>query len=701
MPEVRLAGCRSRPLLGYLKGLGFLRVVGRQADRVARGRWFAGVFELRSSLDRDELESFLLERYAPTPAVSPWNGGSGFFPKDDTDAIEAIEADRSERLRPYREAISAARRTLVELGIEVKPDRKEQKPRLLRALRGSLPDPALEWLDATVILIGDDTRYPPLLGSGGNDGRYDFANNYARAVVESLGVGGETLELRRRWLQAALGGGAAPLRKMSLAHLSRDSSPVNSPQGEADALGNPWDLVMALEGSLTFAASAARRHGTSLRGAFVAPFTAMPTAAGYGSAVESEEGRAELWLPLWSGWASLVEIETIAREARAQVGRRQARDGLDFVRAAGELGVARGIESFARYAILERAGRSSLAVPAGTVDVRARPAVAVLRSLDRWLERLRSYLRGDCPAGHREAIGRLERALFAFAESGTPVAAGHAIEALGEVESTLAAGGRRAEERGLHPLDRVPAQDWLEAANDGTAELAAAAAIASLRDAPSPAPLPAIRDYLHGTARDENGWRTYVSDGQSAVPRHSEAAARLAALHVRRHVDAQRAERPLPFDRGLRVPAALGSALATGRLDHARTLRLTGGLALLDFSDVRFRPPRGAERLVDPAYGVLALACAGIPGRELEPSPDWVARLAAGSVGDVLREGALRLRMAELRPLVDPEDLVVAAPDGLFLAGSLLLPIHDHDRRLLASRLLDEERQPTTQRSDA
>lgn len=696
MPELRLTGCRARPLVGYLKAIGLLRVVARQADPHARARWADGVFELASSLDRDELERFLIERYAPTPVVSPWNGGSGFFPKDDVAAIAAIEADQSERLASFREAITAARAVLAELDISEKPNPKGDKPRLLRALRGSLPDSALEWLDAAIVLLGEDTRYPPLLGSGGNDGRYDFANNYARAVVRALAIGADGDGLPQLLLNAALDGGAAPLVKgMSLAHLSRDSSPVSSPQGEADALGNPWELILALEGSLTFAAGAGRRHGTSLPGALVAPFTAMPTGAGYGSAVSGESGRAELWLPLWGGWASLAELESVAREARAQVGRRQARDGLDFVRAAGELGVARGIDGFERYAILERAGQSSLAVPAGRIDVRARPAVAALRPLDPWLDRVRSYVRAGCPAAHEVAARRLERELFAFAESGAPDAAGRVLEALGAIESMLAAGGRRAEERGLRPLRSVPAEEWLVAADDHSAEFAAAAALASLHDA-QPMSLPALRDYLHGTGLDDRGRRTYVA-GRDLVPRRADAVSRLAAVHARRHLDADRAERALAFDRGVDVPASLASALALGEIDLERATRLAAGLSLLDFGGARWRPRPAVTAHVDPAFGLLALGWCGFPGSKLEPRPGWAAQLAAGRVESVLREAALRLRMAELPPLVEPADVAVAAPDGVLLAAALLLRIDDRDRRRLASRLLDLERRPTTE----
>lgn len=694
MPEVRLAGCRSRPLVGYLKALGVLRVVSRQADPEARGRWAAGVFELRSSLDRDALAEFFLERYAPTPVVSPWNGGSGFHARDNTEGIDAIVADRSERLGPFREAIAVAREALERLGVGTTATLAEAKPRLIRDLRATLPDVALEWLDAAVVVLGEDTQYPPLLGSGGNDGRYDFSNNYAQAIVRALALDSGDRDASARWLSAALEDLPAPLiRKLSLAHFVRDNSPVNSPLGDDDALGNPWDLILALEGSLVLTAGAARRHGTALRGALVAPFTAAITGAGYGSAIADESGRAELWLPLWSRWAALGEIESLAREARVQVGRRAARDGLDFARAAGELGIARGISSFERFAVVERAGQSSLAVPAGRIEAKHRPAVVALRSLDRWLDRAHAYARRECPAAHKAVLRRLDRALFAFAESGTPAAACAVLETLGDVETTLASAGGRAEERGLRPLNGAPAQDWLVAADDRSAEFALAAGLASLRD--QRGGLPAVRDYLHGTTFDEQGRRVYPDRARPAVPRRGDPAARLAALHVRRHLDAGSADRPLAFDRGVWMPAALVSLVATGGVDLARVVRLTAGLCLFDFTHVSWHPAyRGGS--VDPAFAMLALAWAGIPEVPLEPRPDWAALLAHGRVREVLREAMLRLRLAELPPLADADDLMVAAPQGTRLAAALLLRLGDRERSRLAARLLDHESEPLT-----
>src|SRR5262249_10863969 len=109
MPNLVLEGCQPEPPASYLKALAVLRLVGTQAARAGRGWWTSAGFVLRSRLDRAGLVAFFRDAYCPTPIVAPWNGGSGFHPKDSQDGISAIESSTSERLAPYREAIACAR----------------------------------------------------------------------------------------------------------------------------------------------------------------------------------------------------------------------------------------------------------------------------------------------------------------------------------------------------------------------------------------------------------------------------------------------------------------------------------------------------------------------------------------------------------------------------------------------------------------
>jgi len=702
VPDLRLAGCGPRPLVGYLKALGVLRAVSRQADRSARGKWGPTSFELRSQLSEDDLREFFLERFAPSPILSPWNGGSGFYAHANATAVQAltaVEAAGGERFEAYRSLIATTREILSELGIVDKPADRD-KERLVRELRQRWPDTGIDWLDAAIVIAGEGPAYPPLLGSGGNEGRYDFSSNYMQCVMSAL-EGSRASEL---WGAALLGSSAA-LEDRSLAHLQADASPTNSPKGEAGSLSNPWDLVLGLEGSISLVGGAARRHADGARGMLTAPFTVRTTAAGYGAAVAGEKGRAELWLPIWRQWASGAEIVNLIRESRAQVrsgrGTRTARSGLDFARAAAELGVARGIDAFERYAILERNGQANTAVPAGRIKVEPRPAAAALQSIDWWLNALLRFAGTDnCPSAVQIEARRLERACFSMAARGAPADALAVLERLGAAEGALARSGA-AIDSGLRPVRAARASDWVRASDDGSAEFALAVSIGSLRPA-SPA-LPAVRDYLNGTRRTEQGAREFDPDRPHLLSARS-AAGLLAAIHARSHLDGERAaadtpsdgERRLGFRWGLWCDVRIARLLAADVLDIDRVVRLARGAALLDSWDAASAPKRQNSwpTAPVPAYDALALAWwghAGDVGSEpaaLGPRRSWAARLAAGAVEPVLRDALLRLRLAGVPPVAETEDLVPGAPLGEYLAAALVVSLSGADLAQLKRGLM-------------
>lgn len=85
-----LEACAAVPLAGYLKALGVFRLVAEQADPDASGFWRDERFVLRTRLTEVELVRFFVEKFEPTPVVAPWNGGSGFWPKDNRKGFDAI-----------------------------------------------------------------------------------------------------------------------------------------------------------------------------------------------------------------------------------------------------------------------------------------------------------------------------------------------------------------------------------------------------------------------------------------------------------------------------------------------------------------------------------------------------------------------------------------------------------------------------------
>jgi CRISPR-associated protein Csx17 len=167
MNEIVLEGCRPIPLAAYLEALGVLRLTAEQADPTVRAWWEGDRFRLRTVLNRDELVRFLLYDYRPTPIIAPWNGGSGFYPKDAKDGISALHASTLTRFAAYREAIDLGKRLIRERKLNERPA-DQAKGELIAALRAEASVELVGWIDAAIALTLDRTAFPPLLGTGGN-----------------------------------------------------------------------------------------------------------------------------------------------------------------------------------------------------------------------------------------------------------------------------------------------------------------------------------------------------------------------------------------------------------------------------------------------------------------------------------------------------------------------------------------------------
>src|SRR3989442_749358 len=106
-----LKGCSPAPLASYLKALGILRLVGEQADKRVRGWWDGEDFRLLTTVSKAELEAFFLERYEPTPLLSPWNKGCGFFKANDP-GLGPLEKSQAPRFKRFRCGVMEARHLL-------------------------------------------------------------------------------------------------------------------------------------------------------------------------------------------------------------------------------------------------------------------------------------------------------------------------------------------------------------------------------------------------------------------------------------------------------------------------------------------------------------------------------------------------------------------------------------------------------------
>ncbi|MCY4414904.1 MAG: type I-U CRISPR-associated protein Csx17 [Chloroflexi bacterium] len=694
--ELELRGCAPEPLMAYLKGLGIFRLVAEQKDPGARACWQNDGFFLSSALDREALAQFFLEEYRPTPIVSPWNGGSGFHARDNARALNAILGVESPRFQSWQEVIATAKLILAQSALPV----KEAKEWVLGQCRARFPDAALDWLDAAYVLTAGGATYPPLLGTGGNDGRLDFSNNFMQSVVLALNLdqrrSGDAI-IHNQVVAALFDEGSPELvRKRSTGFYNPGSvGGANASVGFNDeAMTNPWDYVLMLEGALLFAGAAARRLSSRSSSKAVFPFTVDNSAAGYGTAVDSEYGgsaRAEFWAPLWDRPACLNELNHLVSEGRAQLGRRQVSNGTDFARAAAGLGMERGVAQFQRYGFLERNGRAYLAAPLGRFRVRDDRDIAeranVLFDLEPWLESLRRTATvRNAPAGLGTALRRVDQAIIDFCQHGQPPDLQNVLIAVGHAERWLATSSLRNGPYPVRPLSSL-SREWLHHADDETVEFRLARAMASVLPVQEDGQVLAgpIRENLEPVeVRRRVDWK---QDSTSFVWTSGDALSNMLAVLERRCLEGKMASLHHP---PLEASSFAGlddvTAFLNGAVDVQRMVELA-----LPLSCVRHRSPPspGGQRQNLPvalpaAYAVMKLTL--LPGRFICPpfdiaeadiwmDPAMIAMLRAGRVQNAYQVALRRLRAAGLPPtLSSTPGISDRSEQGRRLAAALLFP---------------------------
>lgn len=559
-----LRGCAPAPLVNYLKALGVLRLmVEQKADPEARGWWQHERFWLLTNLTQEEIHRFFLDRYQPTPLLSPWTKGSKLFKATDDDlwALEHSSAERFARFRTgianardvldkqseavaviraitartktnrtfqtdeqreflktsdtLRECVSqlqaqaaradlptARRNEIVDAiatveGIATEATRpltktearqlKESEgynllwkaadrrykglketliPDCRKAWRGGLA----EWLAAAVALDADgaakDNR---LLGTGGNVGHLDLANNFMQRL-------GELFEVASGDGRPSAGAGellanalwATPTTRLTNTAMGQfqpgAAGGANSSTGAmGDSQSNPWDYVLMMEGAVLFSARATRRLDPNSFSRAAAPFVVHSRAAGYGSS-GNEDAPGEQWLPLWGRPATLGEVSALFGEARVQLGRQTANRPVDVARAISRLGVARGVYSFVRYGYLMRFGESMLAVPLGRLDVREASRSHLIDDLAPWMDRLQRLAGGKhAPNRLVQAERRLADAVMAALTHGDAPQRWQAILVASVGIERLQATGCGFE---AGPIPALSA-DWIAAAGEG------------------------------------------------------------------------------------------------------------------------------------------------------------------------------------------------------------------------------------------
>lgn len=592
-----LLGCAPSPLAHYLKALGILRLVAEQADPQARGWWQDEHFCLMTTLDRDALQRFFLEDYEPTPFVSPWNKGSGFYYEQDP-PLAALKNSTAERFACWRKGIADANaildeiqqadakvrelkdKTKVRRGMsnqdkstakrlkkdpqfkvelnEAEGRFKKLKATLYTPMQLGWRGPHRAWMDAALVLKeGGKPTFPSLLGTGGNDGRLDYTNNAMQRL-------GELFDL------SDPAGKPRPQTQLQLEH-ALWSSPYNAQEScaigqflpgsaggansstaaDGDSLINPWDFILMLEGTILFSARITCRLDPQSISRASAPFVMHAHAAGFLSPGDENDQRGEQWMPIWSRPSTLGDVSAMLSEGRLDVGRCVAHRPLDAARAVARLGVARGVDAFTRYGYLERNGQSNLAVSLGRIAVQPRPHARLIDDIAPWLDRLHRLARGKhAPARLIHAERRLADAVFGvLTHDETAQRWQSVLRTMVALETIQAGGTAVVDERGNNTIGPIPQLDpqWIKVADDGSVEMRLAIALGSAaarypRKGGQAFPIDPVRHHWLSIKRNRGRWQFQVSDERLArdsrvVMYGRDPVADLIALVERRFIE--------------------------------------------------------------------------------------------------------------------------------------------------------------------
>jgi CRISPR-associated protein Csx17 len=738
-------GIRPQPLGSYLAGLGLVRVIGEQADPAATARWADDGLIIDTTVA--DLAEWLVTEYVPTPVLSPWNGGSGFGAKDKEPKrrLKDLLHSKSPRLDCFRQAIATAQDVTGRARDAgwIKADDKggekvTDKGRIVQEFRNRCPESLLLWIDAAVVLTGEQPFFPPLLGTGGNDGRLDFSTNFHQRLLDVIDDSPKGRGHSLGWARDLLAGSQAELlNKGSTGQFDPAAvgGQASSPFGQAESLVNPWAYILLTEGALLFAAGTARRHQHAVGRAAV-PFTVRfsPDGSDSGAAGESKTSRGEVWAPVWNQPCTLAEIRQLFGEARASWRGKPAQRAVEFYAATRTLGVARGLSEFVRYGIQQRNGLAFVAVPVATVRVRSKPEVRLAARVEDWV----SWIGGpDTSSAAGAAVRAFDAAHLAYARDGGPRALAEMLAALTALEQAAGRSGRLRERL---PVRRAPAADDFvrELAKAECTELRVAVGIASCSARGGAGKLartmrhivlpidpdesrpregrwrqsPLVPGYglrpLRQVLADVLIWRSRTAADQEEGRRVQAAA---APERARGHGNGTLRYRGVPtFRSGVPVPAEDAHAFARGLLDEGDLDLWLRACLALDWRGVRapwahrpgLVPPVPTLGVIQPLAAGLRPAGATPDSAAIAMEPDWASRLAAGQVRAVHTEAVARLRQAgwEAVPF-QPAHPAHPGVTGTAIAAALVLRCQEQPHVILERAHLGIRHRTEPMTSDA
>jgi CRISPR-associated protein Csx17 len=331
---IPIPGLAPNSLGNYLASLGLLRVLGRKWSSV-RMAWHEDVVQVLGG----------------PPALSNL-----------LDELVLVATNRS--WTPYHRGWAEAQ----------KKSTKAKSGHALALWQASANEEELELLAAHAV-AASRVSFNPLLGTGGNAGKRDFAAGWKQAVDAlansapapvkrtrkkakkntniTEGSSPSVMDQRRVELDALLLGRPTAwlLDKLNAASWFSDANKLyNSGQSPyREGRLSPWAMALACEGLSFFAGGASRRLGARARGVGAFPFVTRAAAP----EVVGEAGRnlGEVWAPVWDRPMTVPEVRALFARGRTELRGRGALTPCAFATAITRRGVDAGISEFRRFTL--------------------------------------------------------------------------------------------------------------------------------------------------------------------------------------------------------------------------------------------------------------------------------------------------------------------------------------------------------------
>ena len=691
--KIKLNGCKVTPIGSLLKGLGVFKLISDQLDPDATAWWENDTLSIDTSVDKNGIISFFTSEYQPSPILSPWNSGSGFY-NQKKNILKQIQKTNSLRFSLYRDVIDS-----IQSFPELKDVKKTpgltadslgmNKERFKFAImkRCENLDPIyLQWLHSVLYLDDDAPHFNKLLESGGNDGQLDYSGTFLRYVVMMM-VDKKTSKTSPSLLANALFG--EPTDDMVQDIVGKWYPAVaggyNMGAGvkREHFLINPWDFIFTIEGVLMWSFGVWKDDRDTSP---IFPFVTAVSPFGYPSAsLFDADSSCEIWFPLWNDPMKLDKLKEMFGEKRL-LRERPARNGMQF--AALVFADPHEME-FLRYISSMRRGQAYSTFLAGRYHPYTTGNMDVLADIppiDRLLKKM-SQKEGDETHSKYYALRvALGNSFFTAIEQ--PQRFHDVLRILGRIEMYFASLPLVSRP---HPLTDI-SPDWIALADDGSLEYRIAASIASIDAGES---IPSIRPYVEPVNDSSTGWSEGA--GRCVWSGHSLPKKMLSVL-VRRSRDALSTGISNPFWSSVELPAGDIAAFIASGIDDAKIEELLFGMMLVEnesrqekLSELNFFFDRPLSHIpLPPSFSYLKTLFLPRPvyigqrSSTVSPGSSLLSSLEAGKFEDALRDA--RQRLVNFGFTLNP--VFPSSGDPARVAGALLLPVRFQGRMVERALML-------------